>query len=91
MAIMTAELSLETWRKRLLWRASHRGIKEMDILVGGYAVRELPTMTAADLLIFESLMDVPDQDLMAYATGQAAVPAAHDGVILRGILAFRPA
>ena len=88
---MTAELPLETWRKRLLWRASHRGIKEMDILVGGYAARELPDMAAEQLQIFESLMDVPDQDLLAYATGQAPVPTAIDGAILRGMLAFRPA
>ncbi len=91
MAIMAAELPLETWRKRLLWRACHRGIKEMDILVGGYALRELPDMAAEQLHIFESLMDVPDQDLLAYATGQAEVPAALDGAILRGILAFRTA
>lgn len=82
---------LTHWRKRLLWRATHRGIKEMDILVGGYATQALPQMAAADLAVFERLLDVPDQDLLAYATGQADVPSAIDGPHLRGILSFRPA
>jgi len=73
-----------------MWRASHRGIKEMDILVGGYAAQALPRMDAAELALFEELLDVPDQDLLAYATGQSAVPVAIDNPMLRDILAFRP-
>ena len=46
---------LETVRKRLAWRASRRGIKEMDILVGGYADAKLPTMTAQELVAFRGV------------------------------------
>ncbi|HQX85830.1 MAG TPA: succinate dehydrogenase assembly factor 2, partial [Aestuariivirga sp.] len=28
---------IELRRKRLLWRSSHRGIREMDLLMGGFA------------------------------------------------------
>ena len=32
-------MDAEAWRKRTLWRATHRGIKEADMLVGGFAER----------------------------------------------------
>jgi antitoxin CptB len=86
---MSSATDLDIRRKRLLWRASHRGIKEMDILVGGYAARELPQMRPDDLATFEGLMDIADQDLLAYATGQASIPSSIDCAMLRDILAIR--
>ena len=82
--------SLETSRKRLLWRATHRGIKEMDILVGGYAARHLGSMSEPELAQFEMLLEIPDQELLAWATKQEPVPAQHASAMLDAILAFRP-
>ncbi|MBG1231643.1 succinate dehydrogenase assembly factor 2 [Aestuariivirga litoralis] len=81
---------LDLIRKRLLWRAMHRGIKEMDILVGGYAAQHLPIMNAADLQKFEVLLEIPDQDLLSWATKQETVPAEFSSPMLDGILSFRP-
>ena len=39
----------EITRKRLLWRAMHRGIKEMDIVVGGFAQVRLSSMSTGEL------------------------------------------
>ena len=78
-------------RKRLLWRATHRGIKEMDILVGGYAEAQVGTMDEAALATFAGLLELPDQELLAWATGIEPIPPQHDCAMLRAILAFRPA
>ena len=86
---MSTPTDLDIRRKRLLWRSSHRGIKEMDILMGGYATREVPQMAESELAILESLMDVPAQELLAYAIGQSNIPAHIDCPMLRAILAFR--
>ena len=83
-------ISHETTRKRLLWRATHRGIKEMDILVGGYAARHLGTMSESELQHFEILLEIPDQDLLAWATKQEDVPPRYHSAMLTDILAFRP-
>lgn len=66
----------ETRRKRLKIRAWRRGIKEMDLLIGGYADAHLATMSEADLDEFERLMEEHDQDLLAYSTGLKPVPEA---------------
>jgi antitoxin CptB len=81
---------LEKIRKRLAWRASRRGIKEMDIIVGGYADAHLPTMSAKDLVTFEALLEIPDQQLLTWVTRQEDVPLELRNPMLMDILAFRP-
>ena len=49
--------------KRIRFRSWHRGIKEMDILVGGFADRYLAELTDAELDAFETVLTVPDQEL----------------------------
>lgn len=68
--------TIEIRRKRLKIRAWRRGIKEMDLLIGGYADDHLQSMDVADLDEFETLMDEQDQDLLAYVTSQQEVPPA---------------
>jgi antitoxin CptB len=81
---------LEATRKRLMWRASRRGIKEMDIMVGGFATQALPLMSESELKTFETLLDIPDQLLLSYVTEQEPVPEHLDAPMLRALLAFRP-
>ena len=50
-------------RRRALWRATHRGSKEMDFLLGRYAEAALDGMNANEIAIFERLIDTPDPDI----------------------------
>ena len=47
-------------RRRALWRATHRGSKEMDFLLGRFAEQALDGMNAADIALFERLIETPD-------------------------------
>ena len=80
---------IELRRKRLLWRSSHRGIREMDLLMGGFALSRLPTMTENELNAFESLIELPDQDLLSWVTGEVPVPSTLDNALLPELLKFR--
>lgn len=80
----------ETLRKRLLWRATHRGIKEMDIMVGGFATARLGTMSEVELHQFAAILELPDQDLLSWATRQSEVPDAVRSPMLLAILSYRP-
>ena len=81
---------LEITRKRLLWRATHRGIKEMDILVGGYAQLNLAKMGQTELTQFADLLEIPDQDLLSWATKQSSVPLEQQSAMLEAMLRFLP-
>ena len=79
-----------TMRKRLQWRASHRGIKEMDILVGGFAIQRLPFMSKDELVCFADILDIPDQDLLSWLTNQSEVPVELHSPLLAEMLQYRP-
>jgi len=62
-------------RRRALFRATHRGTHETDLLVGGYVVSRIDHFTDADLDALEALLDLPDPDLADWLTGRVPMPA----------------
>ncbi len=81
---------LDVRRRRILFRAWHRGLREMDLLMGGFADAEIEALGETDLAAFEQLMDVQDADLIKWVTGEQPVPAAFDTPLFHRIAAFRP-
>ena len=54
---------IEVRRRRVLYRAGHRGTKELDLLLGRFAESELEKMTETDLEAFEEFLALPDPDI----------------------------
>lgn len=79
---------LDARRRRLLFRAWRRGTREMDLVLGRFAEARLAGLSESDVAELETLMDVPDQDLFAWVSGAAPVPASYDTPVLRAIVAF---
>ena len=61
-------------RKRLLFRSTHRGTFENDLMLGGFVRAHLTSFTDADLDALEALLDVPDVDLADWLTGRRPIP-----------------
>ncbi|HQT89369.1 MAG TPA: succinate dehydrogenase assembly factor 2 [Acidiphilium sp.] len=72
-------------RKRVLYRATHRGTYENDLMIGGFAHRHVATMDDAALDAFEALMEFPDVDLADWLTGRLPIPDHADSPLLRQI------
>jgi len=71
-------------RRRALWRATHRGSKEMDFLLGRFAEAVLDGMNAAEIGVFERLIDTPDPDIeMSLFGGKSVGEADLDELIGR--------
>lgn len=79
---------LDERRRRLLFRSWHRGIREMDLIMGRFADSALAALNEADLDAFERLIDVPDHDLYAWITGEAEAPAPYATALLARLRAF---
>jgi len=77
-------------RRRLLWRATHRGIKEMDILLGRFATAHIAAMHDEALRELEAIVSFPDQDLLSWIAGQSPVPAELRNATLDALIAYRP-
>jgi antitoxin CptB len=66
--------ALEIRRRRLLFRATHRGTHETDLLVGGFVAARIHTLTAAEMDALEAVMELPDPDLADWLTGRLPIP-----------------
>ncbi|NMA96942.1 MAG: succinate dehydrogenase assembly factor 2, partial [Phyllobacteriaceae bacterium] len=60
---MTAGEDIAIRRKRLRYRAWHRGTKEMDLILGPFADAHVESYGAAELDRLEALMDEEDPPL----------------------------
>jgi len=61
-------------RRRLRYRATHRGSHECDLLLGGYVIAHIDAMDAATLDALEEVLELPDSDLAEWLTGREAIP-----------------
>ena len=76
-------------RRRLRYRAWHRGTKEMDLVLGPFADAHLELYGTPELDRLEALMDQEDPDLLKWVMGQEPVPAGADADLLGTIIAYR--
>lgn len=68
--------------RRALYRACHRGTKEMDWLVGRFAQAELEGMREEELHLFEHLLALADPELERLILR----PGAQDGNEFSGLI-----
>ncbi|MBV8094445.1 MAG: succinate dehydrogenase assembly factor 2 [Acetobacteraceae bacterium] len=77
----------EIRRRRLLFRATHRGTHENDILIGGFVSERLSGFTEADMGALEEILELPDPVLADWLTGRRPIPPEFDSAMLRRIRA----
>merc|ERR1719198_2578357 len=61
-------------RKRLIWHSKQRGWLELDLLMGGFAEKFLPSMTAKELDLWEDVLIRENPDLFKWLNNQLPVP-----------------
>ncbi len=65
-------------RRRLLYRATHRGTQETDLLVGGFVAAHISGMAEDELATLEAVLELPDVDLADWLTGRRPLPGANE-------------
>jgi antitoxin CptB len=80
-----AHACLDARRRRLLFRATHRGTYENDILLGGFVQRHIAALAEADLAALEELLELPENDLADWLTGRLPIPAELDMPMLQRV------
>ncbi len=76
---------LDPLQRKLLFRAWHRGIREMDLILGSFADHHITSMSNAECEEFGNLLEVSDRDLIKWFTGESAVPADWNTVLFQKI------
>jgi antitoxin CptB len=79
---------LEVRRRKLLFRAWRRGVRETDLIVGRFADAYIEKFDEAGLDDFERLIEVDNAELYAWVVGAEGVPADYDTAVLRDLRSF---
>lgn len=79
---------LDPRRRRALFRSRHRGLREMDVLMGRFCDAHLASLSEDELTDFESLMEAPDQQVLSWLIGAAPAPVPYDTPVFRKLAEF---
>lgn len=80
---------LDPRRKKLLFRSWHRGMREMDIVLGSFADSRIAGLTEPEIDQYEKLLEVDDTQLFPVVMGEQPVPAGEHTHMLNEIKSFR--
>ena len=64
-------------RRRLRWRA-RRGLLENDVIITRFLERNGDQMTGDEMVSFEALLDLPENELLDLVLARCELPAALD-------------
>tara|TARA_B000000460_G_scaffold226448_1_gene181373 strand:- start:23 stop:277 length:255 start_codon:yes stop_codon:yes gene_type:complete len=56
----------EILKKQIIYRSSHRGTKEMDLLLGNFVKQNIDKFTNSELRDLEKLMEIEDEILQKW-------------------------
>ena len=65
---------LSTFQKKLLYKSTHRGSKEMDIILGKFAHKYLSLFNQDELVMLEAILEMDDNDIYQYALNKKEIP-----------------
>jgi antitoxin CptB len=80
---------LDERRRRLLFGCWHRGIREMDLVLGRFADAHIETLSEAELTELESWLEIPDQQMFAWVNGMELAPPEIETGLFRRLRDFR--
>jgi len=69
---------LEAYKKKITYKAAHRGSKEMDILLGNFINKYIELFNENELNIFDSILDCDDGDIYQWILGKKDVPTRYE-------------
>ena len=65
---------LSTFQKKLLYKSTHRGSKEMDLILGKFAHKYLSVFNDDELVMLEAILEMDDNDIYQYALNKKEIP-----------------
>ncbi|HEY4164947.1 MAG TPA: succinate dehydrogenase assembly factor 2 [Dongiaceae bacterium] len=75
-------------RRRLLFQSKHRGVKELDLILGPFAERYLSEFNPIELAEYAVLLREPDPDIYDWLVGRVPLPDRLRNRVMSLLLAF---
>ena len=62
-------INIQDLKKKIIYRSSYRGSKEMDSLLGSFSKKYVNILNEEDLVCLSKLIDIDDENLYKYNRG----------------------
>ena len=62
-------INIQDLKKKIIYRSSYRGSKEMDSLLGSFSKKYVNILNEEDLVCLSKLIDIDDENLYKYNQG----------------------
>lgn len=85
---MTETVLTDPRRKRILYRATHRGTKESDAIIGGFFSEVVADLPEDKFDEADALLDELDLDLLDWIMGRQPVPERLKDTLFDGVLGY---
>jgi antitoxin CptB len=72
-------------RRKIRFRAWHRGTSEADLLLGAFADQRLGAFAAEELYLFDRLLETDDPVIDDWIRGRRFIPKEHDNKVLASL------
>jgi len=63
-------MNIDILKKKILYRSEHRGIKEMDLLLGNFVKKYVNSLSESELCELETLLNTDDEILYKWYLNQ---------------------
>lgn len=74
--------------KKLSYQSWHRGIRELDLILGQFSDKYLSTFSEKELDEYQAILENNDLDLWDWISGKVSIPVEHSNYILQKICKF---
>lgn len=79
---------LDTWRRKLKFRADRRGFRELDLYMQQFTDAHLGRFDERQLREFEAVLDIPDQHVFDWIMGRGEPAGDQKSEVLDLLLSF---
>ncbi len=76
-------MNLENFKKKILYKATNRGWKETDILLGEFTKKNIESFSIDELKMLDNLLDEADAEIFEWVTNKKNPPKIFDNKIMR--------
>ena len=82
-------VNIDILKKKILYRSEHRGIKEMDLLLGNFVKKYVNSLSDSELCELESLLNIDDEVLYKWYLNNERTRLVPDNSITKKLKEFK--
>ena len=80
-----SDTNINYFKKRLIYKSNNRGLKETDIILGGFVNQNINQLNEEHLKMLDEILNQPDIDLYNWVTQNKKTPDQYNNKIMKMI------